>query len=211
MVAELCRNPILILEGLGDVGAVPLLIRRVMEENDIYDLRIAPRPKTNVEIARLRQPGQIERYLDFCNRDVGDSILIALDCDDGCPVETARDFGERIRATRFQKPVSVCLFHREYESIFLPSIELIAAKYPDFRWRKLAARENIETIRDVKGEISRMMGPGRAYKPTSDQARFTAAIDLHRTRHASRSFRHFENSILWLTRQEQLSGAVHPM
>ena len=209
-MVDFCRNPILIVEGKGDAEAIPLLVRRVLYEHGIFGVQTAPRPKTKVEIGKLRQLGQIERYIDYCNRESGDSILLAIDSDDVCPVEIAREFRNRIRQTRLRKPVSICLFNREYESIFLPSIHLIAAKYPEFKWRTLAVPMDIEAIRNVKGALSEMMPTDRAYKPTRDQARFTDAIDLGKTRAASRSFQHFENSVLWLTQQPLEAGTVHP-
>jgi Domain of unknown function (DUF4276) len=209
-VDETCRNPILIVEGAGDVAAIPLLIRKVLYEHGIFHVQTAPRPKTNVEIGKLRQPGQLERYIEFCNRDAGDSIVIAIDSDDHCPVAVGLEFATRIKRTGLRKPASVCLFNREYESIFLPSIDRIVGAYPDFKWSNTAVAQQPEAIRDVKGTISKMMSADRAYKPTRDQARFTDAIDLAVTRAASRSFRHFEKSLLWLVAQRPLSGAVHP-
>ncbi len=193
---DTCRHPILIVEGKGDEAAIPLLIRKILYEHQIFHVQTAPRPKTNVEIGKLRQPGQLERYIDFCNRDSGDSIVLAIDSDDYCPVEIGHEFAARIRNTGLRKPVSICLFNREYESIFLPSIARIAGTYPDFKWSNMMLTQQPETIRDVKGAISKMMSADRAYKPTRDQARFTDAIDLDLTRAASRSFRHFEKSLL---------------
>jgi isopentenyldiphosphate isomerase len=152
----------------------------------------------------------LERYIDFCNRDAGDSIILAIDSDDYCPVEVGRQFAARVKSMGSPKPVSVWLFNREYESIFLPSIARIAGMYPDFKWSGTTVAQHPETIRDVKGTISKMMSADRAYKPTRDQARFTEAIDLGATRAASRSFRHFETSLLWLVAQRPLSGVVHP-
>jgi hypothetical protein len=210
MVDDTCRNPILILEGKGDEAAIPLLIRKILYDHQIFHVQTAPRPKTNVEIGKLRQPGQLERYIDFCNRDSGDSIVLAIDSDDCCPVEVGREFAARIKKTGLPKPASVCLFNREYESIFLPSIARIAGAYPDFKWSNTAVSQHPEMIRDVKGTLSKMMSADRAYKPTRDQARFTDAIDLELTRAATRSFRHFEKSLLWLVEQRPLSGVVHP-
>jgi hypothetical protein len=40
-----CRRPVLIVEGDGDVAAVPRLIRSVLNYHEVYDLSAAPRPK----------------------------------------------------------------------------------------------------------------------------------------------------------------------
>jgi hypothetical protein len=206
-----CRNPVLIVEGPGDEAAVPLMARLILHNNNIFDVVMSPRLKKNVEIRKLIRPGEFERYVDFCHREPADSIILAIDSDDFCPIESARLFANRIDKNRFRKPIAICFFNREYESMLLPSIEKIAVRYPDFRWINPICPTSIESIRDVKGHITDMMPKDRAYKETRDQARFTAAIDLHLTRNVSRSFRHFETSLLWLTQQTVNSGAVHPI
>jgi hypothetical protein len=52
-----CRRPVLIVEGPGDVAAVPRLIRETLHRREIFDLRVAPRPKRNVD---LKNSGVLE-------------------------------------------------------------------------------------------------------------------------------------------------------
>jgi hypothetical protein len=210
MESDQCKKPILIVEGQGDVSAIPVLVRSVLHANGIYDVQLAPRPKTNVEVRKLSRAGEIERYVEYCNRDDGDSILIAIDCDDFCPLQVSSEWACRIRKLPFRKPVAICLFRCEYEAILLPSINIIANRYPAFNWNNVHCPDDIENIRDVKGLISNMMPKDRAYKETRDQARFTACIDLDLSRSNSRSFRHFEKSILWLAAQQRQSGMICP-
>ena len=53
----------------------------------------------------------------------------------------------------------------------------------------------ISEKRDAKGEISRMLPKGRAYKETIDQAKIAARLDLEICRRHSRDFRHFESAL----------------
>ncbi len=81
MIVE-CRRPILIVEGAGDVKAVPRLIRETLHRQNIFDLNVGPRPKRNVELKKLRRPGELERFIEYGLRDDGDSVLLVLDCED---------------------------------------------------------------------------------------------------------------------------------
>ena len=58
-----CERPVLIIEGPGDKAAIPLLIRKVLEDRNIFSLNPAPRPKQNVQLKKLRRQGELERYL----------------------------------------------------------------------------------------------------------------------------------------------------
>lgn len=209
---NLCRAPILILEGPGDVAAVPLLIRRILHEAHIFDLKIMPRPKTNVEAKKLIRSGELERYMDYCNREAGDSIILAIDSDKQCPVSLAKDFSERVINCRLNKPVLIIFFVCEFESLFLPSLDIISARYPEFRWKSIEINSlKFEEIVSVKELISSLMPKDKAYKETRDQVKFAEIIDLQRTRDYIRSFRHFEDALMWLMRQPIGSCGVHPI
>src|SRR5436190_264633 len=93
-----CKRPVLIVEGAGDIKAVPRLIRETLYQHSIYDLNPAPRPKSNVEIKKLMRAGELERYVEYAARDDSDSVLLALDCEDLCPIDVCRQFTARIGA-----------------------------------------------------------------------------------------------------------------
>jgi hypothetical protein len=183
-----------------------------MHEKEIFDFQIAPRPKMNVEIGKLRRPGELERYVQYAARDDGDGVLIALDCEDFCPVKIAREFCHRIASLGVAKRVGTVLFRSEYESMFLFSIAEIAAAYPEFGWN--VAREKLppdpEELRNAKGFLSRLMSNGRAYKETRDQARFSHVMNLERVRRYSRSFRHLESTLSWMRSPAPAAADVHP-
>jgi hypothetical protein len=60
-----CKRPVLIVEGAGDIRAVPRLIRETLHKHSIFDLNPAPRPKSNVEIKKLMRAGEFERYVEY--------------------------------------------------------------------------------------------------------------------------------------------------
>lgn len=129
-----CKRPTLIVEGAGDAKAVPRLIRETLYLNSIYDVNPIPRPISNVEIKRLIRPGELERYIEYAMRNVGDSVLLILDCEDFCPPEICEQFCYRINATHPEKKVGIALFRSEFETLFLHCIDEIAAHFTDYGW-----------------------------------------------------------------------------
>jgi hypothetical protein len=200
-----CKRPTLIVEGAGDTKAVPRLIRETLYLNSIYDNNPIPTSISNVEIRRLMRAGELERYIEYAVRNVGDSVLLILDCEDFCPLEVCRNFCSRIEARRPEKKVGIALFRSEFETLFLHCIDEIAAHFTEYGWisERLLSRD-LESIRDAKGTLSRMMRNDRAYKETRDQEKFITALNFDKLRRDSRSFQHFESTLLWLSRGMEL-------
>jgi hypothetical protein len=87
-------------------------------------------------------------------------------------------------------PAAVVLFHREYETLFLPCIDLMAGQPihdPNGTDRPgIVAGARFEgdpqSRRDAKGAISSFFPPGRHYKPTIDQVALTRMLDFRALR-----------------------------
>jgi Domain of unknown function (DUF4276) len=207
-----CKKPVLIVEGQGDISAVPRLMRETLAQHAIYDIAPAPRPKSHVDVLKLKRAGELERYVEYAARDDGDSVLLALDCEDVCPAEVSLDFARRISKMYITKKVGVTLFRSEFETLFLHCLEEIVAAFPDYRWIGTVLRStgDIEAIRDAKGTLSRMMSRDRAYKETRDQAKFITALSYAKLRQQSRSFRHFESTLLWLAGRVRQGDRICP-
>lgn len=197
------------MEGAGDASAVPRLIRETYAKNGIYDVNPAPKPKMNTEIRKLNRAGELERYVRYALSDSGDSVLVALDCDDLCPSDVLEQFCLRIKAIKPSKKVGVVLFRSEFETMFLHCIDEISTYYPDYGWNVnlLGRRSDVEKIRGAKEMLSRMMKIDRGYKETRDQEKFITAINYDKLRSNSSSFHHFERALLWLA---QGSAPIHP-
>src|SRR4051794_40980753 len=84
MISE-CKHPVLIVEGAGDIKAVPRLTRETLHLNSIFDINPASRTISNVEIRKLMRSGELERYTRYAiSSNVSDSVLLVLDCEDFC-------------------------------------------------------------------------------------------------------------------------------
>ena len=210
MIIE-CRRPVLIVEGIGDVAAVPRLARQTLYDHEIYDFNIAPRPKKNVELRRLKRTGELERFVQYGLRDDGDSVLLVLDCEDFDPIEIGYEFTERIRRLDGGKKVGTILLKSEFETLFLYCLREIADHFPEYGWdaNQLVVQGDPEIIRNAKGRISEAMKE-RAYKPTRDQEKFITALVLNKLRQHSPSFRRFEDTLLWLVGRRDADEQFFP-
>lgn len=196
-----CRRPVLIVEGPGDVAAVPRLLRSIAYDHEVYDFNCCPNPITGQNLPKLSVNGVIEKFTGYAlSRDDGDSVLICVDTDGQCPKTAAEDFVRRLNSTYITKKVGVCFFHCEFESLFITCLDAIATAHGECGWHMDGWTEDVqsETIKGAKGYLTRCMKKGRAYKEIRDQVRFTAALDSNRLRQRSRAFRHLEKTWRWL-------------
>jgi hypothetical protein len=182
-----------LVEGDGEVEALPVLIRRVVAEINPGIVPIVPRPFRH-PAGSVTKPGGLERALGAVAESFpAHAIVVLMDCDDDCPKELGPRMAHRAKQARPDLYISFVLAHREYESWFLAAAESLAGK------RRLVtglvAPEIPESIRDAKGWLSQhIQGPGR-YSPTQDQAALSASLDLRRAHLRSRSFRKFWKEI----------------
>lgn len=175
-----------IVEGAGEITAVPLLLRRLRDAAQAFSLDIGTPIKRHR--SQLVQREGITRGLEIARRQRGcTSILLLFDGDEDCPsrlketveawtIEAARDI-----------PSVVVIAHREYEAWFLASIESLRG----FRGVRsnAPAVPNPEEHRDAKGELERLMDRGTGYNAVADQAALSSRIDLAVAYRGSRSFR----------------------
>ena len=180
------RTIVSIVEGDGEVEAVPILLRRIAVLVSPDFTVDAPRP-IRIGRRKLLKDGELERVVELAARRAGADgcILIVLDADDDCPAELGPGLLQRARTRRPDRPISVVLAKAEYEAWFLAAGDSIAGR------RGIAGSvtppPDPESIRDAKGWLSARMPPGQSYRPTLDQSRLTAVFDLDSAR-ASPSF-----------------------
>lgn len=196
------RRPVLLVEGDGDVKAVPFLVRKLAEASGFYDLIPCPNPIKCGEIPKLRKDGQLERFVEYaCNRSDGDSVILVVDCDDDCPVTTSAEFAARVRliAQRTTKKVGLAFIQKEFETLFLYSLSDLSATYPDHGWRLTEedADRDWTALRGAKGELNRRM-KNYSYKETRDQVKFVSAVDINRLVSTCRSALHLQRLISWM-------------
>lgn len=179
-----------VVEGDGEMAAVPLLLRRILQRMERWDWSIGTARKIG-GIGKLRK--EFDNLLDRLARAPNcDAILILNDMDDGCPVTEALALAQRAHALMLPCPVALVLAHREYEAWFLASLPTIAGNY-DLP-ANLVYQGAFEGRRDVKGWLSDQMPPGKIYKETIHQVKMTNSLDIDLAL-SSRSFQRFYHAV----------------
>jgi hypothetical protein len=176
-----------VVEGQGEVAAVPVLLRRMVAEIAPEVLVELPRPYRVSRGSLIAQHG-LERVIAAIAEQGGPTAggLVLLDADDDCPADLGPRLLARVHAARPDRPGSVVLANREFEAWFLaaaPSLRGQRGLAPD-----LVLPANAELPRDCKGWLSQRRVDGRNYKPATDQAALTAVFDMQMARKNSPSF-----------------------
>lgn len=177
-----------IVEGHGEMEAVPVLVRRIVASFDAA-LNVTVLP-WRVSASNLRRSGELERHIELAARQLGGKggILILLDCDwdGGCPKVDGPALQEKAAGVRRDLPISVVLANREFESWFLAAAESLRGKRR--LAEDLASPENPESIRGAKEWLSDRMPRTAPYAETTDQAALASLFDMEVARRNSRSF-----------------------
>lgn len=206
------KRIVLFVEGEGEADAVPRLIKRLLTEQDAWDVvALDPDPF---------RVGQVQKLLkDDCHKwngwlraslkrgNIG-GVLLLLDGDVPtigselfCAAEAAKLLADKAKIAGAGSTFSVAIVfaRQEYESWFIAGFESIAGRQlPDGRKISPAVTvptENIEeSPRDAKGWLSKVIAGG--YKPTRDQSAITDMIDIEAIRARElRSFRRLEAAV----------------
>jgi hypothetical protein len=114
-----------LVEGHGEVDAVENLLSRL-----IQDLAISlPHYVTPIRTPGIANDETLERYVELVRLKPNvEALVILRDDEDGCPKTDAPRLAELIRRHGLAFPCAVVLAYREYESLFLPCIALMAGK-----------------------------------------------------------------------------------
>jgi hypothetical protein len=175
-----------IVEGDGEVEAVPLLLRRIRDQiNPPVAVDIAP-PIRRQRGTLLNTEGIESAVRLAAIKMAGNgAILILIDSDDECPKDLAPKVVKRAKKARADKRISVVLAHREYEAWFLASASSLAGV------RRLRAdivdHDGPETVRGCKEWMERWLPKGSKYSERPDQAALSAVFDMTLARR-TRSF-----------------------
>ena len=194
-----------VVEGHGEIEAVPILLRRLLFEARIYDVEVG------VPVRRRRSQLATEEGLTTSIAMARDqpncaAILVLFDGDDDCPAQLGPTAQRWANAAARDVPCAVCIAHREYESWFLATLDSL--RHPEIRV-DAGAHPQPEVPRDAKGEMSRQM-LGRGYKPMTHQAKFSALFCLSDACKRSRSFRKLTTSFGQLLTDMETPADVWP-
>ncbi|MXZ72229.1 MAG: DUF4276 family protein [Acidobacteria bacterium] len=172
-----------IVEGHGEVEAVPILLRRIAEQvAPALSLRL-PRP-IRVNRQRVLTAGELERAVEFAARQgqTGGGVLVLLDANGDCPAELGPQLLRRATEARGDRAIRVVLAASEYEAWFLAAAGSIAGRHGVHPGT--VRPKHPESIRDAKGWLSKQMPTGQRYRQTLHQPAFTAIFDLEAARTA---------------------------
>ncbi len=176
-------NVVCIVEGHGEVEALPVVVRRVAQELGVF-VRVPQairQPKS-----KLLRDDDLRRAVQLAAKRAGpaDAILVLLDADDDCPAALAPRMLATVRAERPDRRIAIVLATREFEAWFLAAADSLVGANGLLPGTKPPAEP--ERVRDAKGWMSQAMGS--RYSEVLDQPRFAARFDMAAARSACPSF-----------------------
>lgn len=163
-----------VVEGDGEVRAMPSLIRTIAFAHGFYDVEV-PRP-FKLPRSKFLVPSEFSRAVEIQYRrtDGNGAVLALLDADDDCALELADAI---LKSYDGGRPLRLVVAVREYESIFLAGL----------------TDRDPESVRGAK-ELLRQL-TGAPYRETVHQAKYSASLVLERARDC-RWFRKLEKELL---------------
>jgi len=168
-----------IVEGPGEVEAVPVLLRRMAAEFGVPYVPVGrPICKDRSQIVR---PGEMEKVIELARRQPGcQAILILFDADELCTKTDSRALQDQACTLAHPLPCPLVIANKEYEAWFLASLEDLSenpvVRYPGDPDQKRGAKEELERRLHLY------------YNERADQPKFSARINLRRAHQRSRSF-----------------------
>ncbi|WP_447922000.1 DUF4276 family protein [Achromobacter aegrifaciens] len=177
-----------IVEGDGEVSALPILLRRLASE---WEPATLINPLQPIRVRRdkfLNREDEFRRQLLLAAAKSGAEgwILVVLDADDDCPAVIGQQIYARAQQYIPHRRLSVVLANREFEAWFIAAAHSLQGA----RGFSVLAGEHIqaESPRNAKGWMREHMQKG-TYSEILDQPAFVARIDLQQAFDNSRSFR----------------------
>ena len=205
----------ILVEGHGEVEAVPNLISRLCQDIDCLIPWTKPLRWTNLHQWEAKRGG-IQRGANFIRtKPNAGALLILRDEDDACPKRLAPVIADQLRSLTLPFPVAYTLLRPEYEVLFLPCLQNMTGSFPDGRaglnptaqWDK----DSWEGRRGIKEWLSTQFPQGQSYKPTVDQLTMTRKIDFQTLRQAKvPCFGTLERALRFLSTNFEQAGVVYP-
>jgi hypothetical protein len=176
-----------VVEGDGEVTALPILFRRLIAQLDLAIPMDVERPIRQARGSLLKEGG-IERAVSLAAIKMGalGAIVILLDSEGDCPALLGPSLRERARIARSDKRISLVLAHQEFEAWFLASASSLKGQ----RMLKddIEDHQNPESVQGCKERLTTWMPAPSRYSPTVDQSAFAATFDMSVARRNSPSF-----------------------
>lgn len=194
-----------IVEGHGEVSAVPVLLRRLAALVDPGLAVHIPQP-IRVPRDKLVKQGELERAVELAARKIGGqgAIVVLVDSHGDCPAHLGPQLLQRALNTRGNLPFAVIVAKQEYEAWFLAAAEsLRGLRGLD---ADLSPPSDPEAITGAKEWLSERMEGNRKYVETLDQPALSQTFDIDQARRSSASFDKCYRDILRLLQPVQQAG-----
>ena len=193
-----------VVEGYGEVEAVPVLLRRLITKAQVARVVVGkPIRRTRSELATeegLAKSVELARGKPNCA-----AILVLFDGDDDCPADLGPTAQKWANAAAGGMPCTVCIAHREYEAWFLATLDSMRHKAIK---KGAQPHPRPEVPRNAKGEVERHMTV--SYKETIHQPAFSEEFRLSDAFGRCRSFRKLSTSFGQLLTDMGKPAAVWP-
>jgi Domain of unknown function (DUF4276) len=176
-----------IVEGHGEVAAIPVLLHRIAREVVPNAQLVTPTPLRLARGSLLKRDSrELERGVALAAHQAGPNgaVVIFVDSDDDRPCTLGPELLGRAQGMRPDVNIVVALAVREFESWFLAAADSLRGSYgfpPN-----ITRPTDPEAIRDAKGHLKECHSQ-RRYSETVDQVAIMRLIDLQMAR-SSRSF-----------------------
>lgn len=183
-----------IVEGEGEVQALPVLLRRVITDiAPTFQYEIC-RPPIRLARNKFDRDDDFSRMVQLASNKITDqgAVIILLDADDDCPATKGPEILSRASSLRPDRVFRVIMANREFESWFLASATSLSGRKG--MHADLSIPTPIEHIRDAKGWLKSNREGGR-YAPTTDQAAFASVFDYCLAERNSDSFAKFMKDV----------------
>ena len=202
-----------VVEGPGDVAALPILLRLILDYLQEYEIGVAT-PKNAHGSGNLLRPSGLEKFVEYAWRTTGaGGVLVVMDTESPgmCPKTAAPALASRLREVGAPRSISIVLAKTEYEVWLISSIESIAGKTLKGSASidpATTAPVDCESIVNPKAWIERHFERQSTYKETLHQAAMSAYVNPVLAEQRSRSFRRLVNAIRQLVQGIRANSRV---
>ncbi len=167
-----------IVEGHGEVEALPILFSRLIAEVDLgVQIKVA-RPIRQQKGSLIKEGG-IERAVQLAAIQIegNGAIFVLIDSDGDCPCIRGRELLARAKKARADMRICLVLAHHEYEAWFLASASSLKGcrRLSD----EIQDHPAPESVQNCKGWLEESMPRTSKYSETADQAALTAVFDIN--------------------------------
>ncbi len=184
-----------IVEGEGDLKAVPELLRRILHHHQHFEVEVLAHKRGDLPKIHANFDNVFKMAI---KEEAAILLLIDFDCKDcNCVAQSAAEFYAKAHALRPTWAFKVAFMVKEFETLFLANPTATRKVLKDIP-ATTDFPASPESVRGAKEWLSKSMPSGIAYKETVHQVKIVSQLDLDHLREHSPSYRHLEEAVLAL-------------